>query len=202
MHLRLRAKSRRRIVQLNSIPADKINVAASARWLLQGDGNVTYADHPPQSMHLAAGVWWPQSYDGELLVTFTQKEAAALGLKRGDTITVSVMGSSVTAKIANLRKVDRGSFSMNFVTIFSSNTFVGAPHMWLASLKTADCAGDDSDLMRAISRDFPSVAVISVRETLENARKLVDHGSLVIPAPARALCCWRRIFYRQQGAPA
>ena len=57
--------------------------------------------------------------------------ARRLGLKLGDTITVNVLGRNVTARIANLRKVEWETLSINFVMVFSPNTLRGAPHGWI-----------------------------------------------------------------------
>ena len=55
--------------------------------------------------------------------------ADGLGLKIGDAITLNVLGRDVTAKIANLRRVNWRSFAINFVFVFSPNTFKGAPYI-------------------------------------------------------------------------
>jgi putative ABC transport system permease protein len=67
-------------------------------------------------------------------VSFSAEEAGEIGLNIGDTITVSVLGRSITARIANLREVEWESLSINFVMVFSPNTFAGAPHSWMATL--------------------------------------------------------------------
>ncbi|MGO7998526.1 hypothetical protein ACC734_40420, partial [Rhizobium ruizarguesonis] len=73
-------------------------------------------------------------YSGEPLVSFSSEEAHELGLKIVDTVTVNVLGRNITAKIANLRRFEWESLSINFVMVFSPNTFRGAPHAWLATL--------------------------------------------------------------------
>lgn len=97
-------------------------------------------------------------YSGEPLVSFAAKEAGDLGLKIGDTVTVNVLGRSITAKIANLRNVEWESLSINFVMVFSPNTFRGAPHAWLATLadppqppptKAAYCALSPTPIRRS-----------------------------------------------------
>jgi len=175
---------RARIVRLNSIPVDKIKVAAPGQWVLRGDRSIAYAARLPEDMQLATGTWWPEHYDGEPLVSFSEKEAAQLDLKIGDRISVSALGRIVTAKIANLRKVNWDSYNMNFVMIFSPNAFTGAPHVWLATLKTSGPEKADAALMRAIGKNFSSVTIIPVRETLETVRKLVDQSGLAIRASA------------------
>ena len=71
---------------------------------------------------------------GEPLVSFSAEEAHEIGLGIGDTVTVNVLGRNITARIANLRQVQWESLAINFVMVFSPNTFAGAPHAWLATL--------------------------------------------------------------------
>ena len=75
-----------------------------------------------------------EDYTGEPLVSFSAEEAREIGLKIGDTVTVNVLGRNITARIANLRQVEWESMGINFVMVFSPNTFAGAPHAWLATL--------------------------------------------------------------------
>lgn len=101
---------------------------------MRGDRGITYSEDLPENAELTEGTWWNKDYSGEPLVSFAAEEAAELGLKIGDTVTVNVLGRSITAKIANLRNVEWESLSINFVMVFSPNTFRGAPHAWLATL--------------------------------------------------------------------
>ena len=118
---------RGRILALNGKDVAKIQVPPGGQWVLRGDRGITYSESIPENALLTEGNWWPKDYSGEPLVSFSSEEAKELGLKIGDTVTVNVLGRSLTAKIANLRKVDWESLSMNFVMVFSPNTFRGAP---------------------------------------------------------------------------
>ena len=62
------------------------------------------------------------------------QEGRELGLKLGDTITVNILGRNVTARIASFRTVKWETMGINFVMVFSPNTFAGAPHAWIATL--------------------------------------------------------------------
>ncbi len=106
--------------------------------MLQSDRGITYADTVPDGSRLVAGTWWKPDYDGPPLVSFEKDIADGLGLKLGDTVTVNVLGRNITATIANLRAVDWQSLGINFVMVFSPNTFAGAPHTHLATLRFPD----------------------------------------------------------------
>ncbi|MEZ5873482.1 MAG: FtsX-like permease family protein [Hyphomicrobiales bacterium] len=99
---------RGRIVELNGVPVDKVEVSPDARWVLAGDRGLTYTDTVPRSSTLSEGEWWPKDYSGPPLVSFDGELAEGLGLKLGDKITVNILGRNVEAKIASMRKIDWG----------------------------------------------------------------------------------------------
>ncbi len=126
---------RGRIVKLNGTDVSQLQVPPEGAWVLRGDRGVTYAAAPPENTTVTQGQWWAADYAGEPLVSFSAKEGGELGLKLGDTISVNVLGREITARIANFRAVEWESMSINFVMVFSPNTFAGAPHAWLATLQ-------------------------------------------------------------------
>lgn len=185
---------RGRIVTLNGIASEDWP-ATEGRWVLSGDRGITYARNIPENSTLAEGEWWPEDYAGEPLVSFAAEEAGELGLSIGDTITVNVLGRNITARIASLRNVEWESLGINFVMVFSPNTFAGAPHSLLATLKTnGEAAGgsaagtgeepSDGDIIRAVARDFPSVTSVQVREALDTVNTLIGQLANAIRAAA------------------
>lgn len=178
---------RGRIVALKGIAADSYAVPEGGAWVLRGDRGVTYAAELPKNATLAAGEWWPADYGGAPLVSFSAEEAAELGLGLGDTIEVSVLGRRIAARIANLRRVEWESFGINFVMVFSPNAFAGAPHSMLATLATG-ATGGEGGLLREVTKAFPSVSAIAVREALERVNAVVRQlGTAIRAASAVAL---------------
>ncbi|MCG6856574.1 MAG: ABC transporter permease [Salaquimonas sp.] len=187
---------RGRIVTLKGIRAEDYPVGENGGWVLRGDRGITYAAQKPENATLTEGEWWPADYTGEPLVSFSAEEAGELGLKVGDELTVNVLGRAIHVKIANLRNVEWESLGINFVMVFSPNTFAGAPHTYLATLaipspgaKSRD--GDtarDGTIMREITKDFPSVASVRVRDALEMINGLIAQlGTAIRAASAIAL---------------
>ncbi len=163
------------IVSLKGIPAADYPAPAEAEWILRGDRGITYSATLPENSTITAGTWWPKDYSGEPLVSFSDDNARELGLKVGDTVTVNVLGRKITAKIANFRTVDWESMSINFVMIFSPNTFAGAPHTHLA---TVGWEGDatlqqELDLLKDITQAFPTVTSIRVKDAIAQVNELV-----------------------------
>ncbi len=146
---------RGRIVELNGVDVQKVEIPAEGGWVLRGDRGLTYEASQPENATLSEGDWWPENYAGEPLVSFAAEEGREIGLKLGDTITVNVLGRNVTARIANFREVKWETLGINFVMVFSPNTFAGAPHSWLATLVTPDAsAADEARLLNAVTRSL------------------------------------------------
>ncbi|MEM0899989.1 MAG: ABC transporter permease [Pseudomonadota bacterium] len=176
---------RGRIVELNGIDVAEAVVPAEARWVLRGDRGITYARNVPENSTLSEGEWWPEDYTGEPLVSFAAEEAGELGLSIGETITVNVLGRNITARIANFRQVEWESLAINFVMVFSPNTFAGAPHSWLATLTMPDAsAASERDVLTAVTRNFPAVTSVRVKDAIELVNQVVGQLATAIRVAA------------------
>ncbi len=176
---------RGRILALNGQDVTTMEVPPSGRWVLRGDRGITYAEDLPENAELTEGTWWNKDYSGEPLVSFAAEEAGELGLKIGDTVTVNVLGRSITAKIANLRNVEWESLSINFVMVFSPNTFRGAPHAWLATLADPSATPErEGQILRAVTNAYPTITSVRVKDALDVVDKLVGQLATAIRAAA------------------
>lgn len=176
---------RGRILALDGTDVAKMEVPPAGRWVLRGDRGITYTEKLPENAKLTEGEWWSTNYTGEPLVSFSAEEAEELGLKIGDTVTVNVLGRSITARIANFRQVDWESLSINFVMIFSPNTFAGAPHTWLATLTLPDAtSAEEAAILKAVTRSYPTITSVRVKDALDVVERLVGQLATAIRAAA------------------
>ena len=171
---------RGRITALNGVPAGQIKPPEDAAWVLDGDRGITYAEDLPEGSSLVAGSWWNAEEAKTPLVSFDAELAGKLDLKVGSTVTVNVLGRTLTAKVANLRKVEWRSLGINFVMVFSPGTFRGAPHSDLATLTLPNGpdAKAEAVILRDVARTYPSVTSVRVKEALEAVSDIV--GKLVL----------------------
>jgi putative ABC transport system permease protein len=176
---------RGRVMAINDVAADKLDVPPEGAWVLRGDRGLTYAEEKPENATLTSGEWWPKDHAGEPLVSFAAEEGHAIGLKVGDRITVNVLGRNVTARIANFRQVEWETMSINFVMVFSPNTFAGAPHSWLATLTDRQAtAADEARILNAVTRAFPAVTSVRVKDALDIVNRIVAQLGTAIRAAA------------------
>ncbi|MEQ1671213.1 MAG: FtsX-like permease family protein, partial [Hyphomicrobium sp.] len=92
----------------------------------------------------------------------------------GDHVTVSVLGRTVEATIANLREIKWESLAINFVMVFSPNTLRDYPHNFLATIRLPKGLSRAAEvaLVRDLGQQFPSVSAIRVRDAIDQVNKV------------------------------
>lgn len=181
--------------QLNIVPALRGTIVAYAgqrvadmkdrpegAWFLRGERGVTYSATVPQGSDLVAGQWWAADYNGPPLLSLDAEAARILGIGVGDTMTVSVLGREIEAKIASLRKVNWDTMGFNYVLVFSPNTLKAAPHSLTATVTMPPAR--DGAVTRALLGAFPGASVIAVSEVIGQIGGILEQMSSAIVAAA------------------
>jgi putative ABC transport system permease protein len=180
---------RGRMTEIKGAPVSRIAIADDQKWAFEGDRGITFSEQIPANSTLADGEWWKPNYDGPPLVSLEQKVAEGIGVAVGDEIKVNVLGREFVAKVANLRKVDWRSYAINFIMVFSPNTFIGAPYTELFTIaygapSIAAREAVDARLARETAKRFPMIVSIRVKEALAAIDKIA--GQLALAARAAA----------------
>ncbi|WP_066477539.1 MULTISPECIES: ABC transporter permease [unclassified Sphingomonas] len=176
---------------LNLVPALRGTVTAYAgtrvadlkelpegAWFLRGERGVTYSSVLPEGSTLVAGKWWPADYAGPPLVSIDAQAARVLNLRVGDTLTVSVLGREIEARIASLREIRWDTMGFNYVLVFSPNTLAAAPHTLAATISTDKAR--ESAIARAVLSAFPSVSIIAVGDVIKQVSAILEQMSAAI----------------------
>jgi putative ABC transport system permease protein len=75
--------------------------------------------------------------------------------------------------------------SINFVMVFSPNTFRGAPHAWLATLTNPQAtAKSDAAVMKAVTNAYPGITTIRTKDALDIAVGVISQIATGIRAAA------------------
>lgn len=173
---------RGRITHVAGTPAGQVDAKESA-WALRGDRGLTYAASRPDNIDIVSGTWWSEDYTGPPLISFDEHIAGHFGVGVGDTLTLNVLGRSITAEIANLRKIDWGSLGMNFTFIFAPGTLEAAPHSVIATVHVDD-PSVEARIQRAITDALPNVTAIRVRDALEAANRILSTVAVAVRGTA------------------
>ena len=106
------------------------------------------------------------------------RAARAFGLGIGDTLSVNVLGKTVSARIANLRVIDWTSLGINFVMVFSPGLLERAPQSQIATVQIDP--GQELALERAVADAFPNVTAIRVKEVLEDVNEVLSNLGVAV----------------------
>lgn len=169
------------ISAVKGVPVARLKASGDA-WVLRGDRTLTWSAIVPPRNQVVAGRWWSRDYRGAPLVSLEDRAAAALGLKIGDQITVSVLGVEVPARIAALRKIDWGALGLNFAIVFSPGYIEEAPHALLASVYAAPT--HDGAIARRVGEALPSVTLIRVGDVIGQIGAVLAQVALAVRAAA------------------
>ncbi|WHO37462.1 FtsX-like permease family protein [Sphingobium sp. AP49] len=151
-------------------------------WILRGERGVTYSETLPAGSELEAGQWWPRDYAGPPLLSVDAEQAHALGVGVGDSMTVTILGRPIEARIASLRKVNWDTMGFNYMLVFSPNTLAAAPHSLTATITMEK--GREAAMTTALLAAFPGASVIEVGEVIGQVSALLDQMSGAILAAA------------------
>ncbi|MEO8113435.1 MAG: FtsX-like permease family protein, partial [Phenylobacterium sp.] len=171
-----------RITAVRGQPVATRSVRQSDRWAYDNDITMSAIGPEPPAAGIVAGRWWRADYAGPPLLAMDEDVARGARIRVGDQVTLSVLGREIETRVAVLRKVEFGSFGASFPLVLNPGAVAGAPLRHVAIAKASKA--QETAVMRALGRDFPDVAVISVREQLEAATDLFDRLALAVRGAA------------------
>jgi putative ABC transport system permease protein len=103
-------------------------------------------------------------------------------VKVGDAISLALLGRTIDARVAVIRRIDFAGFGANFPIVLDPAAIDGAGLDEIAEARATPA--EEARATRALGADFPRVDVISVREALQTAVDLFGKLSLAIRAAA------------------
>ncbi|MFK7841959.1 MAG: ABC transporter permease [Sphingorhabdus sp.] len=163
-----------RVSELETLP--------EGAWVLRGDRGLTYSATIPEGSEIAEGEWWDENYDGPPLVSVDAEQGAAMGLKIGDSLTVSLLGVEIQTKVASFRTVNWRNFGFNYVLVFPPNVLDNVPHNVAATVQM-DVNKEDL-LLGVLPQEFPSISMVKVKEIASQIGEILDQMATAIAAAA------------------
>jgi putative ABC transport system permease protein len=181
---------RGRIVSVNGISPEDMEIPPEIAWVFRGDRGLTWSREAPPNAEITLGEWWPPDYAGPPLMSLDAQVANALGLGLGDRIGVNLLGREIEAEIANLRTIDWTGLDLNFVMMLSPGLLEAAPQTHIATVEippgdgTSARAETEEAIERAVTDRFANVSAIRVRDALDAVIGIMGHVALAVHAAA------------------
>ena len=167
---------RGRLTAINGKPVTSADYTNErAKRLIEREFNLSWAKQLPAGNRVVGGNWWKPEATG--LFSIEDGIAEALKVKIDDTLTYDVAGQSLTAKVANLRKVDWDSFKVNFFALATPELLDGMPLSFITAFRLPD---GEEDKVTALIRAFPNVLLIDVAEIMRQVQIIMGQVSRAV----------------------
>ena len=164
---------------------------------LSREFTITYRPGLERNEKVIQGQWWDAATPAaEPEVSIEEGFLRTTRLNVGDRMTFDVLGRTITARVASIRRVDWQDFrSGGFMFVFRPGVFDAAPHTFIASFKGPADPEARARMQAGLVGQFPNVSVIDLREILQTVSGIVNNvttavtvvGSLVLLSGALIL---------------
>ncbi|MGI8642159.1 MAG: ABC transporter permease [Pyrinomonadaceae bacterium] len=173
---------RARIAFVNGEPFDFQNRETRRQQGVIGrEFAVTYRPNPDENETIIAGNWWKDDANTDTPeVSVEEGMSKTLGIDVGDWITFDISGRKITARVANIRKLDLRSTRTAFVFVFRPGVLENAPQTFVATVLRKLPATERAKLQRTIIDQFPNVQIFDVADIVAAVQKLVNNFVLAI----------------------
>jgi putative ABC transport system permease protein len=164
---------------------------------LSREFTITYRPALERNEKVIQGQWWDAATPAaEPEVSIEEGFLRTTRLNVGDQMTFDVLGRTITARVASIRRVDWQDFRAGgFMFVFRPGVFDAAPHTFIASFKGPADPEARARMQAGLVGQFPNVSVIDLREILQTVSGIVNSvttavtvvGSLVLLSGALIL---------------
>jgi putative ABC transport system permease protein len=144
---------------------------------------VTYRPNIDENETIVSGDWWSTgdpAPDGTPEVSVEEDMAVTLGVAPGDSITYDISGRKITARVANVRRIDLRNTRTAFIFVFRPGTLEKAPQSFAATVLSRISATDRQRLQRDALAQFPNVQIFDVADILSAVQRLVNNFVLAV----------------------
>lgn len=141
---------------------------------------LTYRPYLDENETLASGEWWTGQPESVPQVSVEEDMARTLKLEPGDSISFNISGRTITARVANLRKIDLRNTRTAFIFVFQPGTLEAAPQTFAATVLKHAPATERQRLQREIVDRFPNVQIFDVADILDTVQRLINNFVLAI----------------------
>ncbi|MDI9348821.1 MAG: hypothetical protein QM537_02325 [Candidatus Symbiobacter sp.] len=156
---------RGRITALNGVAIEKITIPPNLAWAVESDRGLSWSADIPYGSRLVMGNWWQAEDFGTPLISLEESLAYGFGLKLGDSMTLTILGRPITARIANLRRVNWLSLSLNHAILFAPGALEATPYNYIATAIVPPT--QEAEFMTQMGQDFPNITIVSIREVVQ-----------------------------------
>lgn len=162
---------RARLTSVNDKPVSQLGFTEErAKRLSEREFNLSWSDTIQVDNKITAGKFWAAS-DTSPQFSVEEGIAKTLNIKLGDTLTYDVAGSSFSAKVTSIRKVEWDSFKANFFVIANRGVIDSYPASYITSFHLKP--GNEATV-NGLIQQFPNLSVIDLTAIMNQVRSITN----------------------------
>ena len=142
-----------------------------AKRLVEREFNLSWTDEMQSDNQIVKGRWWKEGERGKPVLSMEEDIAKTVGIKIGDVLTYDVAGSTFSAEVISLRKVNWDSFRVNFFVVTPPGVLEDYPASYITSFHLPP---GQLDLSNQLIKAFPNLLVIDVASIISQVQKMIE----------------------------
>ncbi|SMG01189.1 ABC transporter permease [Burkholderia singularis] len=160
---------RARLIAVNGKPVNPDDYKSDdARRLVEREFNLSYTARLPDDNRIVAGDWYGASSAPQ--ISIEAGLAKLIGVKPGDTLRFDVTGLTIDAPVTSVRKLDWGTFRVNFFVLMPPAALADFPATYITSFHLP--AARQRVLDGLIAR-YPNLTAIDVAPILAQLERVL-----------------------------
>jgi len=161
---------RGRLISINGKPVNPDSYKSEdARRLVDREFNLSYTTKLPDDNRIEAGTWYGDSSAPQLSIE--QGLARLIGVKPGDVLKFDVTGLEVTAPVTSVRKLDWGSFKVNFFVLMPPGLLRDFPATYITSFHLPPA---QRGVVDGLVARYPNVTAIDIAPILAQIERVLE----------------------------
>jgi putative ABC transport system permease protein len=161
---------RGRLLAINGKPVDPAAYKdEQARRLVDREFNLSYRTSLPDDNRIAAGRWYGDTTRPE--ISIEAGLAKLVGIKLGDVLRFDVTGLTVDAPVTSVRKLDWGSFKVNFFVLMPPSALRDFPATYITSFHLPP---ERRSVLDGLVAAHPNITAIDVGPILAQIQHVLE----------------------------
>ncbi|RFU43867.1 ABC transporter permease [Paraburkholderia sp. DHOC27] len=161
---------RGRLISINGKPIDPDQYKSDdAKRLVDREFNLSYTTTLPDDNRIVGGEWYGETKQPQ--ISIEEGLAKLIHVKTGDTLRFDVTGLQVDAPVTSVRKLDWGSFKVNFFVLMPPAALQDFPASFITSFHLPP---EQSSTIDGLIAAYPNLTVIDVGPILAQMQRMLE----------------------------
>ena len=159
-----------RLIAINGKPVNPDHYKSDdAKRLVDREFNLSYTTSLPDDNRIVGGEWYGDTKQPQ--ISIEEGLAKLIHVKTGDTLRFDVTGLQIDAPVTSVRKLDWGSFKVNFFVLMPPAALQDFPANFITSFHLP---AEKSAMIDGLIAAYPNLTVIDVGPILAQMQRMLE----------------------------